>query len=127
MIYAIAYILIGMIAFALALFWFLQLIDLMSRKDSDFPGKYDKPCWLAILLVTNWVGALAYIILKPFKISSTEQSQTLENVKSRNLEKMPNAPKKCPNCGTSTFYNANSCLSCGWSYEGTSESESKET
>jgi len=26
-------------------FWIIQLINLMSRKDTEFPGGFDKPTW----------------------------------------------------------------------------------
>ncbi len=112
-----AYIIIAIVAFALELFWFIQLLDLMSRPDSHFVGKYDKPCWVAILLAVNWIGALAYIFLKPFKAASFSESGEIENIKPRKFTQMPNAPKKCPNCGESFFFNAQSCLSCGWTYD----------
>lgn len=112
-----AYILIGIVTFALELFWFVQLIDLMSRNDDNFVGKYDKPCWVAILLATNWIGAFAYIAMKPYKAASFSENSQIKNIKARSFQKMPNAPKKCPNCGESFFYNAQSCLSCGWSYD----------
>jgi hypothetical protein len=48
---------------------------------------------------------------------SESESFASENIKPREFKKIPNAPKKCPNCGESFFYNAQTCLSCGWAYE----------
>ncbi len=48
---------------------------------------------------------------------SESESFASGNIKHREFKQMPNAPKKCPNCGESFFYNAQSCLSCGWAYE----------
>ena len=105
------------VASLLEIFWFIQLLHLMSRKDETFAGKYDKPCWVAVLLAANWIGALAYVFLKPFNTISLSESLYMEKIKPRGFTQMPDAPKKCPKCGTSTFYNAQSCLSCGWSYD----------
>ncbi len=47
------------------IFWATQFLDLMGRDDNDFPGRYDKPIWAAILVLTGVLGAVLYVIANP--------------------------------------------------------------
>ena len=46
-------------------FWLVQLLDLMRRRDDEFPGRFDKPLWVAIIILLPILGAAAYSIWKP--------------------------------------------------------------
>jgi hypothetical protein len=46
-------------------FWLAQLLDLMRRRDDEFPARFDKPLWVAIILFLPILGAVAYSIWKP--------------------------------------------------------------
>ena len=41
-------------------FWILEVVCLMRLPDSEFPGRFDKPLWVGILVFTFVLGALAY-------------------------------------------------------------------
>jgi hypothetical protein len=51
---------IVIVAIIAAAFWISQFMDLMSRPDDDFPGKYDKPIWAAAMIFGSVLGALVY-------------------------------------------------------------------
>ena len=44
----------------LVLFWLAEIVSLMRTTDTAFPGKYDKPLWVAILVFTFALGAVAF-------------------------------------------------------------------
>jgi hypothetical protein len=98
------------------IFWFMQLLHLMERNDSSFQARYDKLCWVAVLLFANFVGAFAYLILKPVKADSLPEDYKPESINPEDCKIPEDGPKKCPKCGQSTFYNKAKCLHCGWSY-----------
>ena len=52
--------LIIVLALIVEAFWVVQFIDLMSRKDDEFPGRFDKPAWVFALVITNVVGAIVF-------------------------------------------------------------------
>lgn len=107
--------------------WFIMLLHLMTRPDSYFAGKYDKLCWVAVLLFANAAGALAYLIVILDKVGTLLGKADLESLKSaransgsietESFEIDKDAPGKCPICGKTLFYNTRKCLSCGWSYQ----------
>jgi len=43
-----------------AIFWLWQVVFLMCLSDDEFPGRFDKPLWVAILVFTFVLGALAF-------------------------------------------------------------------
>jgi len=49
----------------LVVFWVRQVLSLMSMKDEDFPGRYDKPIWAALMIFTLFVGAVLFWWWKP--------------------------------------------------------------
>ena len=89
-------------------FWFVQLIDLMSRKDNEFPGRFDKPTWVLILVLTNFIGALAFFISKPEKLEELSP-----DIISSNDDKSIT----CVVCGYIIPSGITKCSSCGWTYE----------
>ena len=91
-------------------FWIVQLIDLMSRKDNEFPGRLDKPTWVAILIFTNFLGAIAFLISKPVKAVRRSLDTILP-------EPQAFEPTTCADCGTTIPSDSSKCSSCGWSYE----------
>ena len=44
--------------------WILELACLMRMSDEDFPGRFDKPLWVAIMIFTFVLGALAFGVWK---------------------------------------------------------------
>lgn len=42
--------------------WILMLVDVIQRKEEDFPNKSnnEKVIWLVIVILTSWVGAVVY-------------------------------------------------------------------
>ncbi len=105
------------------IFWFFQLINLLGKEDGFFRGKYDKLCWTGVLLFANIAGTFAYFIFKLFNAPFTSDSYESLNIKPDTFKKIPHAPRKCPNCGESFFYNTNKCLSCGWTYKNAENDE----
>jgi hypothetical protein len=91
-------------------FWIVQLIDLMSRKDNEFPGRFDKPTWVIILIFTNFLGAIAFLVSKPAK-------QVKPSIDTILPEPQPAEPTICADCGATIPSDSSKCPSCGWSYE----------
>ena len=91
----------------LELFWFIQLIHLMSQEEKYFSGKYDKLCWVAVLLFANVIGAFAYFILNPLQYwLKSEYKKTI----------VEDYPEPCVKCGKTIPPNTTKCPHCGWSY-----------
>jgi hypothetical protein len=57
-------IVIWLIALGALVFCLRQFLDLMSRRDDQFPGRYDKLIWAAAIILTNVLGAFAYWMFK---------------------------------------------------------------
>jgi uncharacterized membrane protein len=55
-------------------FWLTQLIDVMQRRDDEFPGRYDKIIWALVIVLGNIFGAFAYWIAKPIRIPRSSDS-----------------------------------------------------
>jgi hypothetical protein len=53
-----------------AIFWLTQIVDLMSRRPSDFTSPQDKVAWAIIISLVPILGCLAYFIAKPFRVAS---------------------------------------------------------
>ena len=61
--------------------WILMLIDVIQRKEEDFPdtGEYVKLMWLLIILLTGIIGAgIYYFIVKRKMDELKSQTQTSE-------------------------------------------------
>ncbi len=56
-----------------AIFWLLQVAWLMHMSDDDFYGRFDKPLWVAILLFSFVLGALAFWV---WKLGVTARNRT---------------------------------------------------
>jgi hypothetical protein len=52
------------ISITLFVFWVSQIMDIMRYPDGQFPGRYDKVCWLFIILAFNVVGAFIWWLFK---------------------------------------------------------------
>ena len=52
------------VVLALAAFWVRQVLDLMGRRDDEFPGRLDKALWTAIILIGSLPGAFALWLFK---------------------------------------------------------------
>jgi hypothetical protein len=91
-------------------FWIIQLIDLMSRKDTEFPGRFDKPTWVFVMVFTNLFGAIAFLISKPTKHTRPSLDTILP-------EPQAVEPTNCMECGETIPSDSSKCPSCGWSYE----------
>jgi hypothetical protein len=55
----------GIGALAFLVFWVIQLLDLMRRRDDEFPGRFDKPIWAAMMIFLLGFGAFIYWLWKP--------------------------------------------------------------
>jgi hypothetical protein len=49
----------------LLIFWAVHLLDLMRRRDDEFPGRHDKALWVFILVLCPVIGVIVYSIWKP--------------------------------------------------------------
>ena len=45
-------------------FWLSQVLDLMSMADGDFPGRFDKPLWFAVIVFGLPPGAFLFCLWK---------------------------------------------------------------
>ena len=88
----------------LELFWITQLVNLMGRKDSSFPGKYDKIIWAAIFLMANVLGAFVYLIIR-MKEDAKQLTEIDKPVKEY--------PEPCIKCGKIIPVYSKKCLNCG--------------
>jgi len=65
----------GMLVIA-AVWWFwiwgTQLLDLMERRDAEFPGRMDKVLWVVILLVVPVIGVIVYCVWKNRRAESKD-------------------------------------------------------
>lgn len=68
MVVPLAVVIIGSFIFL----WLWQLLDLMRRGDDEFPGRFDKPLWVAILIFLPILGVVVYGLWK----SSTHSVRT---------------------------------------------------
>ena len=48
------------VAILLIVFWILMIIDAATR---NFKNDVEKIVWIIVIIITNWVGALAYLIV----------------------------------------------------------------
>ncbi len=67
-----------LISIAIMAFWIPQLVDLMGRRDDDFPGRFDKLVWVAIIVFIPLVGAIAYSISRKPRVFTDRASSKLE-------------------------------------------------
>jgi hypothetical protein len=80
------------------MFWCAQVLDLMSRPDSDFPGRNDKVLWALFLLFANFIGAVLYWYWKRLVIESVDRDRRLAEMKANSLRELgrggasPDAP-----------------------------------
>ena len=53
--------------------WAWMLVDCLSRRDEDFPGKgsNDKLIWILVIILANVLGAFIYLIV--VKLNSSKQ------------------------------------------------------
>jgi hypothetical protein len=70
------------------LFWCFQVLDLMSRPDSDFPGRHDKVLWAMFLLFASFVGAVLYWYWKRLVAESAERDRRLAEMKINSLREL---------------------------------------
>jgi len=95
------------IAVLLLIFWLLQLLDLMWRRDEEFPGRLDKVAWAIIVVFAGPLGALAFLFGKPAREpvgpAVAEEEET------------------CLQCGGRLPEGSSKCPACGWSYESPGE------
>ena len=97
------------IALAVSIFWIIQLVDLMSRRDDEFPGRFDKPTWAFILVVASAVGAVAFAVWKPARRCKPSLDTLLP-------EPEIAEPIECMECGKTIPSDTSKCPSCGWTY-----------
>jgi hypothetical protein len=51
-----------LLAVAIAVFWVFQFVQLMLLSDEDFPGRYDKPLWVAAFILVSFVAPFAFYL-----------------------------------------------------------------
>ena len=98
---------IGVIALSVIIIWMLAVSHLMTRRDDDFRGQFDKLAWAIILTFTGFFGAIVYFICRP-------QSARASNC----TEDGPTADDQleCMEGGATIPAGAAKCSLCGWSY-----------
>lgn len=85
---------LGPLRILLTIFWIWMIVDCLSRLPCDFrllfttQHKYDKWIWLAVVVITGWLGALAYFII----IRQPGRRLTPPSIK----EKTSSSPKSTP-------------------------------
>ena len=65
----IVWIVIGAVAL-----WISQFVDLMQRRDNEFPGRYDKPIWAAVMIFGSLLGSIVYWFCKPRPAPQSNES-----------------------------------------------------
>jgi hypothetical protein len=71
---------------AAAIFWLWQVAFLMRMSDGDFCGRFDKPLWVAILLFSFVLGALAFWVWK-LSVTTDEQVDVTANALGAMIQK----------------------------------------
>lgn len=71
---------------AAAIFWVLQIAHLMCMSDDDFCGRFDKPLWVAILLFSFVLGAVAFWVWK-LSVAAEEQVDAVANALGATIQK----------------------------------------
>ena len=56
--------LVFVVGFACLLLWAVSIVVLMDRRDDEFPGRFDKPIWAAIILLVPILGSIVFLIWK---------------------------------------------------------------
>lgn len=46
------------------IFWLLQFVQVMLLADADFPGRYDKPLWVAVFVLVFLLAPFAFLLWK---------------------------------------------------------------
>ena len=54
------YVFFAVVGVALLIFWLSQILALMRMADDEFVGRYDKPLWVAILILLSVPGAALF-------------------------------------------------------------------
>jgi hypothetical protein len=71
--------------FGATVFWLAEIVSLMSMSDGDFPGRFDKPMWAAIIFFAFFLGALAFWI---WKLNVKVDQRAQELVEANRLEEL---------------------------------------
>lgn len=51
---------IALLGLIYAAFWVAMVVDLMRRRDAEFPGRFDKVLWLVVLVAVPVLGPIAF-------------------------------------------------------------------
>jgi hypothetical protein len=69
---------VALLATVALVFCFVQFVDLMRRRDDEFPGRFDKLVWALAIVFTNVFGAVAYLICKPRSVPESNAALRAE-------------------------------------------------
>jgi len=53
--------------FLLFAFTISQLVDLLRRRDEEFPNRSDRLIWCMVILLVPGIGAILFAVMKPFR------------------------------------------------------------
>jgi len=92
------------------IFWLYQIIDLVTRRDDEFPSPNDRIVWMLFLIFIPFIGAVVYSTMKP----------RTRTVHPRNHDAPPrnhdSGPANCLACFQPLPSGQSRCKKCGWSY-----------
>jgi hypothetical protein len=57
----------GLVCLLLVIFWFVQLVDVLGRRDVEFRSPTDRVIWVLVILLLPVLGAILYFFMKPVK------------------------------------------------------------
>lgn len=79
---------IGLVGLLLVIFWFVQLVDLLRRRDVEFPSPTDRIIWVLVIILLPVLGAILFFFMKPVKTfqplpGSAELERDLKEMRQR--------------------------------------------
>lgn len=76
---ALGEILLAAAAVVLIVLWLFQFVQLMALADGDFPGRYDKPLWVAAFLWLAFLAPFAFMYWKSAVIKARRMQSGVDS------------------------------------------------